>query len=148
MKKFLFLLLTCFYLLGAHKVYALCDNTNTVEIVTMKPFDITSVIAEPALYRDKLEIYGFVEPDITSYRYKDSTVMFIDFEGELQYEGSYYGDHEGSISMCNMSMADMEYAEHYMKEHFNHYGFVTYYDFDGQVCTAIDETGEKFIIQF
>lgn len=157
MKKFLLLTTICFILFGAHKAYALCEDveqqekytvTDVKSVSLLKPFDIVSVIDNPELYPNDLELYGVFEPGIASYRYKDSTVMFVDYEGELQYAGSYYGDHDGSISMCNMSMAAMEYAEHYMKEHFNHYGFVTYYDFDGQVCTAVDETGEKFIIQF
>ena len=157
MKKFLLLTTICFILFGAHKTYALCEDVEQQEkyIVTdvetinlLEPFDMVSVIDNPELYKEELEVYGVVEPNIPSYRYRNSTVMFVDYEDELQYAGSYYGDHEGSITMCNMSMVAMEYAEHYMKEHFNHYGFVTYYGFDGQVCTAVDETGEKFIIQF
>ena len=147
MKKTL-LLLVCFTLFGLQGFAYETTELTESEVKVMEPFDIISVITEPENYRDKLEVYGIVEPDITSYRYKDSTVMFIDFEGELQYEGSYYGDHDGSISMCDMTMSDMEYAEEYMREHFNHYGFVTYYDFNGSNCIAVDETGEKYIIKF
>lgn len=151
MKKALLIYL-CFVLLGVFKVSARCAEPVTVteEPIIVEdevPLNIDDVIANPKAYTDMLECY-VVTDDFIGYRLKDSTVMFADCEGELIYDGSYFGDHDGSRTLCDMSMELMEYAEHYMKEHFQHYGYVEYTEYNGDTCIATDETGERYIVQF
>ena len=146
MKKTLYGILLCFIILGVQSVCAK-EATSVVTTETEVTFDIDDVIENPAKYMELLEVYVQLE-DITGYKLKDSTVMFVDLGGELVYDGSYFGDHDGSLAKCEMPFDAMEYAECYMKEHFEHYGYVEFSDYTGDSCIASDLTGERYIIQF
>ena len=143
MKKVLTLFVICFSLLAVQG-YSMKVDIPVETVVDYKCVDFESVLVP-----DVNNLIPFGEhSDYKSYRLKDSTIMFVEIDGTIYYDCSYFGDHDGSVSLCSMSLEEMGFAEQYMAEHFNHYGFVTYYDFDGERCTAVDETGEKYIVQF